>query len=245
MTLLSSGDSLSVHRKLLEELIEDPSRLGPDFQPIRTLDGDRLVGYKATGSGQAGTELANTLALLDSAKSSGLVPRLDWAFRCHTFDVAVAAGLTSELHLTPETETFLAPCPPRLTTSFGRGRRSLKIVAELHDDGFEAGLPTEAAVAEWRGWGWGLVVTDILSLLMAEGDGFLRRLEGLRPDAVAIDLSRPGRTAGKEQLVAWAKSASVPLHAHGVHSAVALSEARALGAVAARGRLIGMPGALP
>src|SRR5881394_1667636 len=89
-------------RAAIEELIADPAQLGPDFQPIRRLADHSVVGWKATGRGKAGTEVGDTLSLLQGAQSLGLVERLDWAFRCHAFDVAVAHGLGAELHLTPE-----------------------------------------------------------------------------------------------------------------------------------------------
>jgi hypothetical protein len=113
-------------RSLVEELIADPGRLGPDLQPVRRVDATgpgEVVAWKATGRGQPGTELADTLALLAGAASLGLVERLDWAFRVLVLDTVVAAGLTEPVHLTPEPETFGGACPPRLAVAFGRGRR--------------------------------------------------------------------------------------------------------------------------
>ena len=172
--------------------------------------------------------------------------RLDWAFRCHTFDVALERGLTFELHLTPETDTFLAPCPPRLATAFSRGRRGLKVAAEVHDDSFGPEIPLEAAVAEWRGWGWRVIVTDVVDLVAKQGDALLSRLETLRPDAVTVDLSRPGRpgSPATEKLVDFAKATGVELHAHGVDSEAQRAQAVALGAVVGRGRVLGTPGVL-
>ena len=54
-------------RVLVEELIADPAQLGPDRQPVRRLTDDAVVGWKATGRGKPGTELADTLALLHEA----------------------------------------------------------------------------------------------------------------------------------------------------------------------------------
>ena len=96
MTLPRLVDELDRTRRtrvLVEELIADPAQLGPDLQPVRRLTDDAVVGWKATGRGQPGTELADTLALLDEAVSLGLVERLDWAFRCHVFDRVIEAGL--------------------------------------------------------------------------------------------------------------------------------------------------------
>ena len=242
MSLMDNTEKLRRDRVLIEQLIEDPSRLGPDFQPIKSLDGDRLIGYKATGRGQTGTDLDSTLALLSSAQSSGLVERLDWAFRCLAFDVAVDAGLTTELHLTPEPETFNSPCPPRLATAFGRGRRSLKVGAEVHEAAFDhPGL--DNAVAEWRGWGWRVVVADVAHLVDAP---FLRRLDGLRPDVIQVDFAKPGREtdAGVREMLNWASASGVEVHALAVDTQARRDQALALGAVAGRGRLLGPPAPL-
>lgn len=242
MTLLDSTERLRRDRSLIEALIEDPSRLGPDFQPLRRLADDSLAGYKATGRGQTGTDLDSTLALLTSAQSAGLMERLDWAFRCLAFDVAAEAGADVEIHLTPEPETFGSPCPPRLATAFGRGRRSLRVAAEVHVEGFaHDGL--DAAAAEWRGWGWRVVVADVGDLCDA---AFLRRLELLRPDVVQVDLALPGRDthAGVQEVLAWAASTGVEVHALAVDTEVRRQQALALGAVVGRGRLLGAPGPL-
>jgi EAL domain-containing protein (putative c-di-GMP-specific phosphodiesterase class I) len=243
VSLSDPADSLRRDRALIEALIEDPSRLGPDFQPIKTLADDKLIAYKATGRGQSGTELNSTLALLSSAQSSGLVERLDWAFRCLAFDVATAAGVSAEVHLTPEPETYSSPCPPRLATAFGRGRRSLKVGAEVHAAAFDhPGL--DAAVDEWRGWGWRVVVADVSHLVAS---GVLRRLDQLDPDVVQVDLSKPGREtdAGLREVLNWAQGAGVAVHALNVDSEGHREQALGFGAIAGRGRLLGHPAPLP
>ncbi|MCU1600879.1 MAG: hypothetical protein JWO22_1588 [Frankiales bacterium] len=234
MTLLDTTEKLRRNRDLIEKLIDDPTLLGPDFQPIKDLTTDTLLGYKATGRGQTGTDLDSTLSLLESAQSAGLMERLDWAFRCLALDVALERGVTVEVHLTPETDTFGAACPPRLAAAFGRGRRALRVAAEVHDDGFDhPGL--DAAVAEWRGWGWRAVVADVSDRV----DGaFLRRLEQLRPDAVQVDLSRPS-TDQTTELLAWAADQGVEIHAVHVDSELHRTQAIALGATIGRGRLLG------
>ena len=239
MTLLDTTEKMRRDRELIEKLIDDPTLLGPDFQPIKDLTSDTLVGYKATGRGQTGTDLDSTLALLQSAQSAGLMERLDWSFRCLAFDVAQERGVAVEVHLTPESDTFGAACPPRLAAAFGRGRRALRVAAEVHDDGFDhPGL--DAAAAEWRGWGWRAVVADVSHRVDAS---FLRRLELLRPDAVQVDMSRP-TTDQTIELLAWATSHEVEVHAIHIDSEVRRTQAIALGATAGRGRLLGLPAPL-
>ena len=250
MSLLDTTEELRRHRALLEELIDDPRRLGPDFQPIRRLgpdaDGDP-VGFKATGRGQTGTALSSTLALLESAQATGLVERLDWAFRCLALDVAAEAGVTAEVSLTPEPETYGSACPPRLFTAFSRGRRALKVAAEVPAAAF-ARADLESAVAEFRSWGWRIVADDV-SDLIASDPSVLRRLEALRPEVVKLDLTKPGRStvgtsAGVRQLMEWASGAGVEVMAVGVDSQVQAGVATDLGATLGRGRLLGAPGPL-
>jgi EAL domain-containing protein (putative c-di-GMP-specific phosphodiesterase class I) len=229
-------------RALVEELIAEPGQLGPDLQPVRRLTDDAVVGWKATGRGRPGTELADTLALLDEAASLGLVERLDWAFRALVFDRVIEAGLGETIHLTPEPQTFLSACPPRLAVSFGRGRRELTVAAEVHADGLaDLGL-LERAVAEMRGWGWQLVLADV-----ADEPGARRAVELVRPDVVQVDLSRPGR-ATSSTVAAYLEAgldAGAEVMALGVDSATRRTEAVALGATLGRGSLLGAPMPVP
>ena len=244
MSLLRSVEKMRNDRALLERLIEDPAQLGPDFQPVRDLADGTIVGYKATGRGQAGTELDSTLALLESAQGLGLVERLDWAFRCLAFDVFHERGVEAELWITPEPETYRSPCPPRLATSFGRGRRGLRVAAEVPAVAFGAPEAMLAGVAEFRGWGWRIVADDVADV----PDG-LALLDEVRPDVVKLDLDRPGRHPGaaSDQVLAlldWAARYGVPLVAIGVDSEARRTAAIELGATLGRGRALGNPGPL-
>jgi len=244
VSLSDSMDAMRAKRMLLEELIEHPERLGPDFQPIKRLDDDTVVGYKATGRGQQGTELDSTLALLESAQGLGLVERLDWAFRCHAFDVMVERGPDVELYITPEPETYGGACPPRLAAAFGRGKRQLKVAAEVPADAFADPARTVSGVAEYRGWGWRVVADDV-----SEVPGAVDVLERLRPEVVKLDLARPGRTgtpsAGEAAMLEWARSAGAIVMAVNVDTEVGRAAAVQAGATIARGRLLGPPGPLP
>ena len=236
-------------RGLVEQLIADPALLGPDFTPIRRLDATApglapVLGWKATGRGAPGTPVADTLTLLEHAAALGLVERLDWAFRAHTFDVAVESGISGELHLTPEPDTFSSPCPPRLAVAVLRGRRALDVCAELHDDAFRDERCLLAAVDEMVSWGWHLVVADV----GAENVPHVRRLaERIRPAYVQVDLARPGR-AQDPALAAWVETAAdvgAAVMALGVTTSRDLETALELGATYGRGSLLGRPVARP
>jgi EAL domain-containing protein (putative c-di-GMP-specific phosphodiesterase class I) len=240
--LVDSLDRTRRTRALVEELIADPAQLGPDFQPIRSLATDAVVGWKATGRGRPGTELADTLALLAEAVSLGLVERLDWAFRCLVFDRALEAGVRETVHLTPEPQTFLGACPPRLAVSFGRGRRQLAVAAEVHADGLTDLDVLDRAVDEMRGWGWQIVLADV-----ADEPAAARALALVRPEIVQVDLSRPGRASSPAvaRFLDEALAAGAQVMALGVDSPALRAGAVALGATMGRGLLLGAPGPLP
>lgn len=244
MSLLNSVEKLRNDRALIERLIERPEQLGPDFQPVRRLDDDSLVGYKATGRGQAGTELNSTLALLESAQGLGLVERLDWAFRCLAFDQWLERGVDAEMWITPEPETYGSACPPRLATSWGRGRRSVKVAAEVPAHAFDDPGSLRAGIDEFRGWGWRIVADDV-----ADVPGALGLLDQVRPDVVKLDLDRPGRSGvvsdGVRAMLDLAGRRGIEVVALGVDTEQRRSAAQGLGATLGRGRLLGMPGPLP
>lgn len=244
MSLLNSVEKLRNDRALIEQLIERPEQLGPDFQPVRRLDDDTLVGYKATGRGQAGTELNSTLALLESAQGLGLVERLDWAFRCLAFDVYLERGVDVEMWITPEPETYGSACPPRLATSWGRGRRAVKVAAEVPAHAFADPAALRSGIDEFRGWGWRIVADDV-----ADVPGALGLLDQVRPDVVKLDLDRPGRSGAVSDnvraMLDLAGRRGIEVVALAVDTDQRRSAAQALGATLGRGRLLGMPGPLP
>lgn len=248
--ILSAGlDRNRRVREQVEQLIVEPSRLGPDFSPIRRLDGPTpatgtLVGWKAVGRGAPGTEVADTLSLLEQASRLGLVERLDWAFRCHAFDVAMDAGLTGELHITPEPETFGGACPPRLAVAWLRGRRALNVCAELHEDAFADRGRLQAAAEEMTGWGWQLVVSDVSGTAVAATAESM--LGSLRPAYVQVDLSRPHRDEDStRRLLDAGRAVGAAVMAVGVSAPGDLDRALELGATAARGPLVGAVAAVP
>jgi EAL domain-containing protein (putative c-di-GMP-specific phosphodiesterase class I) len=231
-------------RELIDALLADPRQLGPDYQPIHSLADGSLLGYKATGRGAPGTELADTLSLLDGARSLGFVERIDWAFRALAVeDMLLRPDLA--LHLTPEPETYDAPCPPRFAGIMSRANRELTIAAEVHAEAFADGVALTAGIREIRDWGWQVVVADI-----ADDHVALERAYVIAPDVVQIDLRLPGRAEGEDHhgvkaLMALAHDWDASVMALGVDSPAARARAVTLGATAARGAMFGFPGPLP
>jgi hypothetical protein len=269
-TPVRSGDALSADldrtrhtRAQVERLIAEPSLLGPDFTPIRALDASAgtastLLGWKASGRNGAGSVVADTLTLLQQAAELGLVERLDWAFRALTFDLAVDSGMTGELHLTPEPETFGAPCPPRLAVSILRGRRALSVCAELHDDSFADEPRLLAAVEEMQSWGWQMVYADLRG---TPAEHVAQRLAArIRPAYLQVDLARPGavsdpgsvggsgspvRDPGTVRWLDTASSVGAAVLALGVDDSARRDAALQHGATFGRGALLGAAGSSP
>jgi EAL domain-containing protein (putative c-di-GMP-specific phosphodiesterase class I) len=244
MQLCDELEQTNRTRELISALLADPRQLGPDYQPIHRLADGSLTGYKATGRGAPGTELADTLTLLDGARSLGFVERIDWAFRALAVeDMLARPELT--LHLTPEPETYTSMCPPRFAGLMSRANRELSIAAEVHADAFADGVALDAGMSEVREWGWQVVLADI-----ADDDIALERARRLRPDIVQVDLRLPGHLsraghAGVGRLLDIASGCGAQLMALGVDSPSARDAADAIGAGLARGAVFGSPGALP
>ncbi|HTW21707.1 MAG TPA: EAL domain-containing protein [Mycobacteriales bacterium] len=240
---LSEELERTVHtRELIQGLLAQPRQLGPDYQPIHLLTDDTLVGFKATGRGAPGTELGDTLSLLDGARSLGFVERIDFAFRALAVEDMLAHP-ELELHLTPEPETYGAPCPPRFAGLMGRANRELSIAAEIHAEAFADGVKLDAGLAEIREWGWQVVLTDV-----ADDDTALSRAHVVRPDVVQVDLRLPGRAARSApvaRLLKVADSFGARVMALGVDTPTARDVAESLGATLARGARYGAPGPLP
>jgi EAL domain-containing protein (putative c-di-GMP-specific phosphodiesterase class I) len=229
-------------REQIEALLAEPRRLGPDYEPICSLGDGALVGFKATGRGSAGTDLADTLSLLDGARSLGLVERIDWTFRALAFeDLLSRPGY--ELHLTPEPETFNTACPPRFARLMARAKRELRVAAELHEDAFSVGVALETGLAEIRDWGWRVVLAD-----MADTASALDRFDEVCPDVVQVDLRLPGRREGDhpgvQRLLELAAVTGAEVMAIGVDDPAGLEAALSVGAAVGRGMLYGPPGGL-
>jgi EAL domain-containing protein (putative c-di-GMP-specific phosphodiesterase class I) len=233
------------HRTIIEALLAAPKRLGPDYQPVRRMDGSvlgEIVAFKATGRGQAGTELGDTLSLLHGAQALGLAERLDWAFRCLAFEQALDAKLDVELHITPEPETFGTPVPPRLAGVFIRGRRELRIGAEIHDYGFGDTAALTRAVDEFRDWGWRIILADV-----AHDERAVAQLPALAPDIVQVNVARRGGVGTPEvrRFVEAAQDCGAELMAVSIDRPGDKETALGLGVTYGRGRALGTPGPLP
>ncbi|HVY09930.1 MAG TPA: EAL domain-containing protein [Mycobacteriales bacterium] len=231
-------------REQIEHLLHEPRRLGPDYAPICSMPDGALIGYKASGRGAPGTDLADTLSLLNGARSLGLVERLDWAFRALAIEDMLSRPQL-ELHLTPEPETYLTPCPPRLSATVAQGNRELRISAEVHEDAFAPEISLAKGIEEIRSWGWRIVLADV-----ADHDHALAKAASIRPDVVQFDLRLAGRADSDEhhgvrRLRAIAEESGAAIMAVGVDSPSARERAARMGATLARGDDFGVTGALP
>jgi EAL domain-containing protein (putative c-di-GMP-specific phosphodiesterase class I) len=232
-------------REQFEELLANPARIGPDFEPIRDLRDDSLVGVKASARGWAGTEFSDRAGMARVARALGLIERVDWTYMCRSFDVAIESAVTVPVHITPEPESLGTICPPRLTVSFNRGKRELDVVMELRLDLYEDGQALRRCVDEYRSWGWRIAVPDY-----ADDPRHMQTVRTLRPEIVHLDMALPGRTPAEpsrsvRDLLALAEDCGSHVLAMNVDTPKRRDDALELGATVGRGLLFGMPGPLP
>src|SRR5687768_1523615 len=160
-----SGATSSVHgllrdREILDRMVADQS-LTSDFQPIVEIATGEVAGYKAIARGPEGTTVATPVGLLESAKATGHLERLDWMFRCRAFELALDAGVTKpkRLHVTFESETYGSSCPPRLAAVFGRARRELLVAVDVPVRAYDDAEGLARGLEENRQLGW-LIALD-------------------------------------------------------------------------------------
>lgn len=252
MTLSSSGltssmQSIQRDREILDRLVAEQS-LSADFQPIVELATGDVVGYKAIAHGPEGTAVATPVGLLETAKATGHLERLDWMFRCRAFDLALDAGMTNaqRLHITFESETYGSSCPPRLATSFGRAKRELLVVVDVPVRAYDDPAGLSRGLDENRQVGWEIALDDI-----CDRPDAIAALDAIRPSVLKVDLSLPGRalgagqSAGLAEVLAFAARTATPILAESVDHEQRRAAANGLGATFARGRLFGGAGSLP
>ncbi|HVE98154.1 MAG TPA: EAL domain-containing protein [Mycobacteriales bacterium] len=252
MTLSSSGltgsmQSIQRDREILDRLVADQS-LSADFEPIVEIASGQVVGFKAIAHGPEGTAVATPVGLLETAKATGHLERLDWMFRCRAFELAMDAGMTKSmrLHVTFESETYGSSCPPRLATAFGRARRELLVVVDVPVRAYDDPHGLARGLAETRENGWEIALEDVCDRPDAVAD-----LDAIRPTFLKVDLAAPGRalgagqSAGLADVLAYATRTGTPIIAENVDYEQRRAAATGLGATFARGRLFGAPGALP
>ena len=245
--LSGSVQILQRDREILDRMVADQS-LSADFQPVVDLATGQVAGFKAIARGPEGTAVATPVGLLESAKATGHLERLDWMFRCRAFEMALDAGLTKaqRLHLTFESETYGTSCPPRLATVFGRARRELLVVVDVPVRAYDDPEGLSRGLDENRAIGWLVALDDI-----CDRPDALEALDAIRPDVLKVDLALPGRFAGPGQspglaaLLAYAARTGTALLAESVDTTAARSIAEALGAAYVRGRSFGVPAPLP
>ena len=117
-SLVTALDRTRRTRALVEELIADPAQLGPDFQPVRRLGRRRAssAGRPPAAAGRAPSWPTRSPCWArppPSAWSSG------WTGRSAAWSSTGRCWPASRetVHLTPEPQTYLSACPPRLAVS--------------------------------------------------------------------------------------------------------------------------------
>lgn len=236
-TLTNSLEHTQRAREHFENLIANPELLGPDFQPVRRLADDAVVGWQAIGRATRSSEFADRASLANAAISLGLAERVDWTFRCRIFDVAAQAGVSEPIHIRPAFAAYGTVPPPRLAVAFSRAR-TLNVVAEVHEQAYDDPARLATGLKEFAGWGWRVAVGDL-----SERTDASTILQKVRPTLVTVDLSRPGRSASDpvKRYVETAQRLGIDVLAVGLDNPLRRNEAEALGATLGRGNALGAP----
>ncbi|HVE64245.1 MAG TPA: EAL domain-containing protein [Mycobacteriales bacterium] len=246
-TLAGSVSNLQRDREILDRMVADQS-LTADFAPVVALRSGQVVGYKAIAQGPAGTAMATPVGLLETAKATGHLERLDWMFRCRAFEVALNAGLDKRhrLHVTFESETYGSACPPRLAGVLGRARRELFVVVDVPVRAYDDPSGLSRGLEENRAIGWLVALDDV-----CDRPDVIEALDAIRPDVIKVDFALPGRVdgrgpaTGRDALLAYVTRTSTPLMIENVDTVSARRVAESLGATYARGVVFGTPAPLP
>jgi EAL domain-containing protein (putative c-di-GMP-specific phosphodiesterase class I) len=241
MIMSTLSDELADKRQIresLEDLITNPESLGPDFQPVRRLADDSVVGWQVVSRFWVAAGVTDRATFMQTAIALGLAQRLDWTLRCRALDRALAGGLAEPVHIKPSPSSYGTVPPPRLAVGFSRARSSVHVVAEIHEGALDQPATLRTGVEEFRRWGWDIAVGDL-----SDRQDFGSLLQKIKPKIATVDLSTPGRSTDDvvKRYVETAQRLGLETLAIGVDSPLRRGEAQALGVTLARGKAVGEP----
>ena len=220
----------------------------PVFQPVVQLTSGEPVGFEALARGPAGTRWESPVELFCAAAAIGRTVELDWACRARATEAALAAGLarTVALFVNTEPATLDTPCPLDLRPVLARAATRLRTVLELTERAV-ASEPAAllAAARAGRRSGCGVAFDNV------GGDPAVLALLALAaPEIVKFDpylLCRPLRSETVRMVNAvneYAERSGAMIIATGIETEEQLRTARAMGATAGQGWLLGRPAPL-
>lgn len=246
--LLAADEAFSPAAYVAElEAILTAGSITVAFQPIVDLTSRELLAVEALARGPERSALHRPERLFAAAEAAGRVVELDWACRLTAVTAALDGGLDSRVALVLNRAAAAAGTPPPAGAElWARAERELRLVIEVDAPALTR-HPVElvnALAAERR-------ASATISLDDVGGGVRCLAAVGLAaPGLVKVDLQRlaqcsPAERAAIAAAVATeAQRTGAIVVAEGIESPAQLVTARALGARAGQGFLLGRPGPL-
>jgi EAL domain-containing protein (putative c-di-GMP-specific phosphodiesterase class I) len=231
---------------LIRQIVADRV-VAVQFQPIRDVVRDQVVGFEALTRGPEGP-LHRPDRLFAAARLAGLAGELDWVCRAAAFRVMLEAKLPPavSLFVNVEPDSLIEPCPDDLLQTVWDATARLRVLVDLTGRAMTQ-YPFEVleTVRRARAAGWGVSVGDVE--FSATGVALLPTLE---PDVVKVSHAVLSMAAGYATSTVTAVLSEVEqtgamLLVERVEDEAARRISRSVGASLHSGRLFGYPDKLP
>jgi EAL domain-containing protein (putative c-di-GMP-specific phosphodiesterase class I) len=232
--------------ELVEEIVQR-RLITSEFQPIRDLRRNQVVGFEALSRGPKGP-LRSPDRLFAAATAAGLVGQLDWICRATAFRTLLEQDLppSVSLFVNVEPDSLIEPCPDDLLETIWQATARLRVFIDVTGRALTR-YPTEVleTVRRARAAGWGVAVADVE--FSASG---LALLPALEPDVLKMNHAALNIGAGTACTAIGAALAEVEhtgaaLLLQRIEDEAGSQVGRSIGAMYQAGRLHGMPGPLP
>lgn len=218
-----------------------------EFQPIRDVVRDQVVGFEALARGPEGP-LNRPDRLFAAARLAGLAGELDWVCRAEAFRQMLDSALPPALSLfvNVEPDSLIEPCPDDLLQTVWDANARLRVLVDITGRAM-AQYPFEVleTVRRARAAGWGVAVGDVE--FSSTGVALVPTLE---PDVVKVSHSvltvgSGYATSTLTALLSEVEQTGAALLVERVEDEAARRISRSVGASLHSGRLFGYPDKLP
>jgi EAL domain-containing protein (putative c-di-GMP-specific phosphodiesterase class I) len=238
---LSSAD-----HELIDEIVHR-RLVTAEFQPIRDLARNQLVGFEALTRGPHGPLRAPD-RLFAAATAAGLVGQLDWICRATAFQAMLEQGLppSISLFINVEPDSLIEPCPEDLLETIWQATARLRVFIDVTGRALSR-YPAEVleTVRRARAAGWGVAVADVE--FSATGLALLPTLEPdvLKMNHKALTIGAGTASTAVGAVLAEAEQTGAALLLERIEDEAGAQVGRSIGANYQAGRHHGHPGPLP
>ncbi len=239
--MLSAAD-----HELVEEIVRN-RMITSEFQPIRDLRRNQIVGFEALSRGPKGP-LRSPDRLFAAATAAGLVGQLDWVCRATAFRTMLDQDLPPSISLfvNVEADSLIEPCPDDLLETIWQATARLRVFIDVTGRALSR-YPTEVleTVRRARAAGWGVAVADVE--FSASGLALVPALEPdvLKMNHAALSIGAATTSTAISAALAEVEQTGAALLLQRIEDEAGSQVGRSIGALYQAGRLHGMPAPLP